>query len=90
MLLKLIGALAVAVTAAVLTGFNLENRCDVWIFHNFTDVPVFYTVLASFIAGVIVTVFVQAFSSGSSSGNEETGKKKKFRKDKDNGDDASK
>ncbi|MCR5218187.1 hypothetical protein [Treponema sp.] len=82
MLLKLIGILIVAVVVAVLTGFNLDNRCDVWIFHNFENVPVFYTILASFIAGVIITVFVQAFNSSSSSSRDEEYKSKKPGKEK--------
>lgn len=79
MLLKFIGTLSIAVVVAVLTGFNLENKCDVWIFHEFNDIPVFYTILTAFIAGVIVTIFVQAFSSVD---KEDEVKAKKFFKNK--------
>ena len=54
--LKLIGSLIIAAIAALFTGYNLDNRCDVWIFHNFEDVPVAFTILVSLMAGVLITL----------------------------------
>lgn len=68
--IKLIGAVILAVFVAVFTGFNLTNKCDVWLFHTFKDVPVAATIIGSFVVGVLVTLpFTFA--------------KKKNRKDKD-------
>ncbi len=54
--IKLIGSLIVAAIAALFTGYNLDNRCDVWIFHTFNDVPVAFTIIVSLIAGVVITL----------------------------------
>ena len=54
--LKLIGSLIVAAVAALFTGYNLDNRCDVWIFHKFESVPVALTIIVSLMAGVIITL----------------------------------
>ena len=54
--IKLIAVLVLVVLVAVFTGFNLENKCTIWFFHNFTDIPVFASLLVSFLAGVIVTL----------------------------------
>ena len=54
--IKLIFSLILIVIAASFTGFNLNNRCDLWIFYTFKDVPVFATVIASFVCGVLVTL----------------------------------
>ena len=54
--LKLIGAVILAVFVAVFTGFNLTNKCDVWIFHTFKDIPVAATIIGSFVLGVLVTL----------------------------------
>lgn len=53
---KLIGILLLITLVAVLTGFNLSNRCTIWFFHSFTSIPVFAALLGSFLAGVIVTL----------------------------------
>ena len=53
---KLIIAIALMVLVAVLTGFNLDNRCAIWCFHTFENVPVIGAVLGSFVAGVLVTL----------------------------------
>ncbi|MBP5451774.1 MAG: hypothetical protein J6Y16_06020 [Treponema sp.] len=53
---KLIGAVILAVFVAVFTGFNLTNKCDVWLFHTFKDVPVAATIIGSFVLGVFVTL----------------------------------
>jgi len=54
--IKLIGAILLAVLVAVLTGFNLSNKCSVWFFHNFLNVPVFALVIGAFVAGVLVAL----------------------------------
>lgn len=54
--LKLIGMIVLMVLVATFTGFNLDNRCNIWFFHTFEHVPVFATILGSFVAGVIVTL----------------------------------
>ena len=53
---KLIGTIILVVLVAILTGFNLSNKCTIWIFHNFENIPVFAALLGSFIAGVIITI----------------------------------
>ncbi|MBP5359763.1 MAG: hypothetical protein J6Y69_11360 [Treponema sp.] len=53
---KLIGAVILAVFVAIFTGFNLTNKCDVWLFHTFKDVPVAATIIGSFVLGVFVTL----------------------------------
>lgn len=54
--IKLIGVVILAVFVAVFTGFNLTNKCDVWLFHTFKDVPVAATIIGSFVVGVFVTL----------------------------------
>ncbi len=54
--LKLIGSLIVAAIAALFTGYNLDNKCDVWIFHTFEQVPVALTIIVSLMAGVLITL----------------------------------
>ncbi len=53
---KLVGALIVAAVAALFTGYNLDNRCDVWLFHTFNDIPVAFTIIISLMAGVLITL----------------------------------
>lgn len=53
---KLIGTIIPVVLVAILTGFNLSNKCTIWFFHNFENIPVFAALLGSFIAGVIITI----------------------------------
>lgn len=52
---KLIGFVALLVFATFFIGFNLDHRCDVSIgFTTFKDVPIFLSLLISFVAGVLV------------------------------------
>lgn len=54
---KLIGTIILLVLITIFCGFNLEeaNKCDInLIFHVFEKVPVFLTVLTSFLAGIVV------------------------------------
>ena len=54
--LKLIGILFWVVLVALLTGFNLSNKCSIWFFHSFEDIPVFAALLSAFLAGVVITL----------------------------------
>ena len=54
--LKLIGLLFLVVLVALLTGFNLSNKCSIWFFHSFEDIPVFAALLSAFLAGVVITL----------------------------------
>lgn len=47
---------------ALFAGFNLGNTCNINIlFHTFEKVPVFVTIIISFVAGAIVTFPVMLF-----------------------------
>ena len=74
--IKLIGILILVVAVALLTGFNLSNQCTIWLFHNFTDIPVFGALLASFILGVLITL---PFTFGKTKVVEKEPKEKKSR-----------
>lgn len=55
--LKLIGTIILLVIVTIFCGFNLDdvNRCDISVvFYTFRNVPVFLTVLVSFLAGMLV------------------------------------
>jgi uncharacterized integral membrane protein len=53
----LLTTIIVAVVIAFFTGFNLDNRCNVnLLFHTFQNVPVFVTILISFVAGIVVAL----------------------------------
>ena len=54
--LKLIGILFLVVLVALLTGFNLSNKCSIWFFHSFENIPVFAALLSAFLAGVVITL----------------------------------
>ena len=54
--IRLIGTLVVAALAAIFTGFNLDNKCDVWLINTFNDVPVAFTIILSLLAGVVITL----------------------------------
>ncbi|GEM_PF-557441 len=57
MIVKLIISIICVVVLAFFAGFNLDNKCDVNVlFHTFSQVPVFLTIIISFVAGVIVTL----------------------------------
>lgn len=51
---RLIVVIALVVFASVFTGFNLENKCTVWFFHAFKNLPVVGVMLGSFVTGVLV------------------------------------
>jgi uncharacterized integral membrane protein len=53
----LITTIVIVIIVAFFTGFNLDNRCNVnLLFHTFQNVPVFVTILVSFVAGIIVSL----------------------------------
>lgn len=54
--IKLIITVLLMAFAAVFTGFNLDNKCNIWLFHVFNDVPVYVTIFSSFIAGVFIMI----------------------------------
>ena|SRR5574344_538989 len=53
---KMIGTVVILVLLSLFTGFNIDNRCNVWLFHTFENVPVFITILVSFLAGLVVMI----------------------------------
>ena len=56
-MIGLILFIVIAVLIAVFTGFNIGNVCDVnVIFHTFHKVPVFITIIVSFVAGIVVAL----------------------------------
>jgi len=55
--LKLIGTLILLVLVTIFAGFNIENKCDInLIFKGFKDVPIFFSLMVAFVAGVFVTL----------------------------------
>ena len=53
---RFIFTIILIVFVAVETGFNLDNKCNIWLFHTFENVPVIVTILISFLLGVVVTL----------------------------------
>jgi uncharacterized integral membrane protein len=53
---KMIGTVIILVLLSLFIGFNIDNRCNVWLFHTFENVPVFITILVSFLAGLVVMI----------------------------------
>ena len=54
---KLIGTLILLVLVTIFAGFNIDNKCDInLIFKGFKDVPIFFSLMVSFVAGVFVTL----------------------------------
>lgn len=65
MVLRLIFTILLITLIAVFSGFNLDNRCSVWLFaKTFENVPVFLSVLISFAAGILVTLPAVFFKRG--------------------------
>ncbi|MBO4403952.1 MAG: hypothetical protein J5780_01310 [Treponema sp.] len=74
-MIKLAGAVILIILTAILTGFNLDNRTSIWFFHTFEDVPVFFALLAAFVAGII-TVLPFVFKSSVFGRRDLSGRKK--------------
>ena len=55
-MVKFIGTIIALILFVILTGFNLDNKCNFWFFHTFKDIPVFIAILTSFICGIIVSL----------------------------------
>ena len=54
---KLIGTLVLLVLVTIFAGFNINNKCDInFIFKEFKSVPIFFSLVVSFVAGVFVTL----------------------------------
>ncbi|WP_407426786.1 hypothetical protein [Treponema sp.] len=54
---KLIGTIILLILVTIFAGVNLDNKCDItFIFYTFKDVPVFMTVIISFVIGVILMI----------------------------------
>lgn len=65
MVMRLISTIIVLVVIAFFAGFNLENKCDVnLLFYTFKNTPVFFTIIFSFVAGIIFTLPFAFFARG--------------------------
>ncbi|GAB6090931.1 hypothetical protein [Spirochaeta dissipatitropha] len=52
---RLISFILVLVLIMFFIGFNLENRSDISVvFHTFEDIPIFFSMFASFLIGVVL------------------------------------
>lgn len=70
-ILKLVLFILILVACAFFTGFNLDNKTDIWFFFvTFKNVPVFMNSLISFAFGILCALPVVLFGrSGKSSKN---------------------
>lgn len=53
---KLISSLVLLACFSLFIGNNITNKCEIWFFHTFSDIPVWTALFTSFFAGVLVTV----------------------------------
>lgn len=53
---KLISSLILLACFSLFIGKNLTNKCEIWFFHSFSDIPVWTALFTSFFAGVLVTI----------------------------------
>ncbi len=57
MIIRLLGTILSLVVLAFFVGFNLDNKCNVnMLVHTFQNVPVFITIIISFVVGVLFTM----------------------------------
>ena len=57
MIIRLLGTILSLVVLALFVGFNLDNKCNVNVLvHTFQNVPVFITIIISFVVGVLFTM----------------------------------
>lgn len=57
MIIRLLGTILSLVVLAFFVGFNLDNKCNVNVLvHTFQNVPVFITIIISFVIGVLFTM----------------------------------
>lgn len=68
MLGRLITTIVCLVLLSFFAGFNLDNKCNVnLLFHTFQNVPVFFTIITSFVVGIVFTIpfaFIRRGKSG--------------------------
>ncbi|MGN0730248.1 hypothetical protein [Treponema sp.] len=84
---KLIGILMLVVLVSLFTGFNLSNRCTIWFFYSFKDIPVFAALFSAFMAGVLITLpftFKKKDEKKSVAPSEPRGKKRKEKPEQEN------
>ncbi len=53
---KLISSLVLLACFSLFIGKNITNKCEIWFFYSFTDIPVWTALFTSFFAGVLVTI----------------------------------
>lgn len=54
---RLIGTIILLIIVTVFAGFNMNNKSDInFVFYNLKEIPVFMTVIISFIIGVVVMI----------------------------------
>lgn len=55
--LKLIGVIVLLIFVTIFSGVNIDHKCDIsFVFYTFKSVPVFMTVIISFVAGAILVL----------------------------------
>ena len=75
MIVRLIGTLIVLVLIAFFAGFNLDNKCSVnLLVHEFENVPVFFTIIISFVAGILFSLPFALIHRSSKQKNNESAK----------------
>ncbi len=79
---RLIFTIILMIIAACFTGFNLSNKCDVWLFYTFKNVPVALTILVAFLAGLFAGIISMLAARAKNA-------ESKFNKFKKNGKDKS-
>lgn len=53
---KLISSLVLLACFSLFIGKNITNKCEIWFFHTFENIPVWTALFTSFFAGVLVTI----------------------------------
>ena len=75
MIVRLIGTMIVLVLIAFFAGFNLDNKCSVnLLVHEFENVPVFFTIIISFVAGILFSLPFALIHRSSKQKNNESAK----------------
>lgn len=73
MIVRLIGTMIALVLIAFFAGFNLDNKCSVnLLVHEFENVPVFFTIIISFVVGILFSLpfaFIHRSSKQKANGN---------------------
>ncbi len=86
MVFKLILFILVLVAFAFFTGFNLDNKCNIWFFFKtFENVPVFMNTLVSFAFGILCAIpitLIAKFHSHKKTDKSESSSKKGKEKNK--------